>query len=101
MLSNINLMCEYYQFIVKEAYILKTAFKTQYGHYEFLVISFGLNNTLVTLMDLMNRVFHSYLDLFIVIFIYGILMYTRTEDDHDAHLWIVLHIFQEKNLLLT
>ena len=55
--SKINLRSRYYQLRVKDVDVPKTAFRTQYGRYEFLVMPFGLNNALTTFMDLMNRVF--------------------------------------------
>ena len=67
--SKIDLQSGYCQLKVHENDIPKTAFRMHYGHYEFLVMSFGLTNASVAFMDLMNRVFEEYLDKFIIVFI--------------------------------
>lgn len=70
--------------------IQKTTFRTHYGHYEFVVIFFGLTNALVTFMELMNHVFQPYLDSFVIVFIDGILVYSKNKVDHSRHLRTVL-----------
>ncbi|KAL4376493.1 hypothetical protein GQ457_02G033130 [Hibiscus cannabinus] len=96
--SKIDLRSGYYQLKVREQYVLKTAFRTRYGHYEFLVMPFGLTNAPAAFMDLMNRVFDEYLDQFVVVFIDDILVYSRTEEDHDRHLRLVLQTLLENQL---
>ena len=68
----------------------ETAFRTMYGHYEFMVMYFGLTNTYASFIDLMNRVFKPFFDLFAIIFINDILIYSRNKENHASHLRVVL-----------
>ncbi|KAH0705892.1 hypothetical protein KY285_010419 [Solanum tuberosum] len=77
---------------------LKELKKTPYGHYEFMVMSFGLINVPAAFMNFMNRVFKPYLDMFVIIFIDDILIYSRNEEDHASHLRIVLQTLKDIEL---
>ncbi|KAH0754748.1 hypothetical protein KY290_025018 [Solanum tuberosum] len=94
--SKIDLQSGYDQLRVKEEDILKMAFRNRYGHYEVLVTSFGLTNIPAAFMDLMNGVFRQYLDMFVIVFIDDILIYSRSENEHIDHLrvhdliWVIV-----------
>jgi hypothetical protein len=96
--SKVNLCSSYHQVRVKEEDIPKTAFRTRYGHYEFLVMSFGLTKAPAIFMDTMNKVFHDYLDQFIVVFINNILIYSRMSKEHEEHLWKALERLRREKL---
>ena len=96
--SKIDLRSGYHQLRVRDSEILKTAFKTRYGHYEILLMSFGLTNAPAAFMDLMNRVFKQYLDLFVIVFIDDILIYSRSEEEHASHLRVVLQTLTDRKL---
>ena len=83
---------------MKEEDITKIAFSTKDGHYEFMVMSFGLTNAPTIFMDYMNKISRPYLDKFVVVFIDDILIYSRTKEEHEEHLKVLLGILREKRL---
>ncbi|KAL0549531.1 hypothetical protein IC582_014016 [Cucumis melo] len=96
--SKIDLRSGYHQLKVRESDIAKTAFRMRYGHYEFRVMPFGLTNAPAVFMDLMNMIFHQYLDQFVIVFIDDILVYSIDRQSPEEHLRIVLQTLRDKQL---
>jgi hypothetical protein len=88
--SKIDLRSGYHQLKIRECDISKTTFVSRYGLYEYMVMSFGLTNAPAYFMYLMNQVFMEYLDKFVVVFIDDILVYSRSEEEHEEHLRLAL-----------
>ncbi|KAL0537061.1 hypothetical protein IC582_026029 [Cucumis melo] len=96
--SKIDFRSGYHQLRIKDEDVPKTAFRSRYGHYEFIVMSFGLTNAPAVFMDLMNRVFREFLDTFVIVFIDDILIYSKTEAEHEKHLRMVLQTLRDNKL---
>ena len=94
--SKIDLRLGYHQIRVKAEDIQKIAFRTRYNHYEYQVMPFGVINAPAIFMDYMNRIFHPFLDQFVVVFIDDILIYSKTLEEH---LRIVLQILKKKEIV--
>nr|GEX60022.1 reverse transcriptase domain-containing protein [Tanacetum cinerariifolium] len=98
--SKIDPRSGYHQLRVWEEDIPKTAFKTRYGHFKFTVMPFGLTNAPAIFMDLMNRVCKSYLDKFVIVFIDDILIYSKSEKEHEDHLKTILGLLKKEKLFI-
>nr|GEW64738.1 putative reverse transcriptase domain-containing protein [Tanacetum cinerariifolium] len=96
--SKIDLRSGYHQLRVREQDVPKTAFNFWYGHYEFQVLPFGLTNTPVVFMDLINRVCKPYLDKFVIVFIDEILIYSKDKKEHEEHLKAILELLKKEKL---
>lgn len=83
---------------MKDENIPKTTFRTWYDHYEFVVMLFGLTNAPATFMSLMNRVYHSNFDKFIIVFVDDILVYSNNKLDHEIHIKTTLQVLKDNKL---
>ncbi|CAM8993618.1 unnamed protein product [Rhodiola kirilowii] len=97
-LNQVTIRTSYHQLRIKEEDIPKTAFRSQYGHFEFLVMSFGLTNAPAAFMELMHRVLKPFLDDFVIVFIDDILIYSKSREQHEQHLRMVLQTLREHKL---
>ena len=98
MFSKIDLRSKYHQLRIRDEDVYKIAFYNRYGYYEFLVMPFGLTNAPAAFMDLMNRVLRPILDQFVIVFIDDVLIYSRSEEEHEQHLRLVLQTLREHQL---
>ncbi|GBG70429.1 hypothetical protein CBR_g6557 [Chara braunii] len=93
--SKIDLKSGYHQIAIRPEDQHKTAFQTRYGLYEFVVMPFGLCNAPGTFQHAMNRIFRDYLDKFVIVYLDDILIFSRTVDEHVAHLDKVLSLLRQ------
>ncbi|GKF37113.1 putative nucleotidyltransferase, ribonuclease H [Tanacetum coccineum] len=96
--SKTDLCLGYHQLKVREEDIPKTAFRTRYGHFEFIVMPFGLTNAPAIFMDLMNRVCRPMLDNSVIVFIDDILVYSKSKEEHEIHLREILETLRKERL---
>src|SRR6202051_3891419 len=96
--SKIDLRAGSWQVRIAEEDVPKTAFRTRYGHYEFLVMPFGLTNAPATFMHLMQQTFREHLDDSVIVFIDDVLVYSKTKHEHEQHLRTVLQVLRDKQL---
>nr|GEZ01397.1 putative reverse transcriptase domain-containing protein [Tanacetum cinerariifolium] len=95
--SKIGLRSGYHQLRVHEEDIPKTAFRTRYGQFEFTIIPFILTNAPTVFMDLMNCVCRTYLDKFPIVFIDDILIYSKSKEEHEVYLKLILELLEKEN----
>ena len=96
--SKIDLEFGYHQVLIHNEDIHKTTFQMGYNHYKFLVMPFELTNESTNFICIMNNIFSKYLDKFVLVFIYNIVVYSKSKAEHEEHLHIVIQVLQEHHI---
>ena len=97
----LDLTSGYHQILISEEDRPKTAFRTPFGHFQFKVLIEGLTNAPATFQTVMNSIFVSYIRKFVVVYLYDILTFSKTEAEHQAHVRLVLEILQREKFYVS
>ena len=98
--SSMDLRDGFYNILVKETDRHKTAFRTRYGHFEFNVLPMGLTNSPATMQSTMNRIFGKYLDIWLLIYLDDLLVYSKSHEEHMQSLRTVFELLRKNKLYL-
>jgi hypothetical protein len=98
--TSLDLTSGYHQILISEADRPKTAFWTPFGHFQFKVLIEGLTNAPATFQTVMNSIFHPYIRKFVVVYIDDILIFSRTEAEHQAHVRLVLEVLKREKFFV-
>jgi len=97
--TSLDLLSGYHQVALKPEDIPKTAFRVPFGHYEFLVLPFGLTNAPATFQRMMNQVFHDFIaEGWVIVYLDDVLIFSKNEEEHKEHLRRVFQRLQEHKL---
>jgi hypothetical protein len=96
--SKIDFKSSYHQVRINQEDVSKTTFRTRYGNYDFTIVPFGPSNAPIVFMCLMNGVFREYLEKFVIMFLDDILIYDKSEEEHEQHLRMVLQFLRKHKL---
>jgi hypothetical protein len=99
--TSLDMTGAYHHIKIKPEDIEKTAFRTPYGHYEFVVLPFGLCNAPATFQTFMNNLFREEMDAFVIVYLDDVMIFSKTLEEHIKHVRHVLQKMHSKGLKLN